>query len=165
MDQINPHHKALVSRPAEFNPQDCEAIARLLFGMYQEVGRGTLNPQKAWLNLCGAVEKYAAYMVFDGEMLVGSAGLVPLDLSYTDDPFFVDQWLYVVPEYRTGEAFCCLLDEIQGFSDSTGATVMLRVFNPKRAKVRDQVSRIGESFCITPAGADLEVSPKGREGR
>lgn len=146
--------------------RDCEDVARLLYQMYLESGRASLNPEKAWLEVVDTVENHAAFGVFHKELMVASVGLIPLDggLFYSDVPWFIDKWCYVLPQYRPHRLdslpFDMLLNEVQWLCDMSDRAAIITVFNEKRVRVRDEVSRIAQKLAIYPAGAVIEVRPK-----
>jgi hypothetical protein len=153
----------LTSRPA--TQEDEEAIAKLLFCMYQEVGRCPLNPQKACMEIVDTVRNHACFVVEHNGMIVGTVGISPLPggLFYSDAPWLIDKWFYIMPSYRPenldGGAFSLLLDEVRTLCTRTRIPCFLRIFNDKRTRARDDTDRIGRSFCCYPAGATIEIHP------
>jgi hypothetical protein len=153
----------LTSRPA--TQDDEQAIARLLLCMYEEVGRCPLNPQKAALEIVDTVRNHACFIVEHNGAIIGSAGITPLPggLFYSDSPWLIDKWFYIMPAYRPSSldanAFSMLLNDIKDLCSRTGIPCFIRVFNDKRVRARDDVDRIGRVFCCYPAGATIEVHP------
>jgi hypothetical protein len=154
----------LTSRPA--TQEDEEAIAKLLFCMYQEVGRCPLNPQKACMEIVDTVRNHACFVVEHNGMIVGTVGISPLPggLFYSDAPWLIDKWWFIMAQYRPenldAAAFKLLLSEVQKLVNAVGTPCFLRVFNEKRARVRDGVDEIGRVYACYPAGAIIEVSPE-----
>jgi len=140
---------------------DARALApMLLIDMHREVGRGALNPNKAFMAIYSAIKGGLAAMIFDGEELIGSVGLVTIDFWYSDDPQLVEQWAYIKPEARANRApLAAMFEAVQHIARSRGeAQVNMIVFNEKRTKARSPISHIGEQFSFVPAGAVIEVA-------
>jgi hypothetical protein len=147
--------------------EDCKHVAKLLYEMYREAGRATLNPEKAWLEIVDTVENHAAFGVFHNDLLIASVGLIPLEggLFYSDAPWFIDKWCYVLPQYRPHRLdsvpFEMLLREVQWLCNIAERAAIITVFNEKRVRVRDHVTRIAQKLAIYPAGVDIEIRPEG----
>lgn len=154
----------LVSRPLVL--ADVDATIRLLLGMYREVGRALLNPDKAKAEIIDTITRHVAYGVFHRDLLVASVGLIPLDggLFYSDAPWFIDKWCYVQPEYRPkvldATVFKMLLHEVRFLCNVSGRAVIIRIFNEKRLRVTDGIDRIAREFCYYPAGSVIEIRPQ-----
>jgi len=154
----------LTSRPA--TQEDEEAIAKLLLCMYQEVGRCPLNPQKACTEIVETVRNHACFIVEHNGLIVASVGIAPLygGLFYSDSPWLIDKWFYVMPSYRPESldagAFSLLLNEVKNLCDRAQIPCFLRIFNDKRVRVRDDIDRIGHVFCCFPAGVTMEIHPE-----
>jgi len=153
----------LVCRPVE--KADYEKLGALLMQMFEEVGRATLNPQKACVEIVDTCENGACFVVMHGEAMVGAVGIneIPGGLFYSDSRFLIDKFFFIRKEYRPqnldANAFKLLLGEVQSLVNATGIPCFLRVFNEKRIRARNMVEEIATAFGIYPAGAVLQVSP------
>lgn len=138
---------------------DARALAPLLLiDQYREVGRARLDPDKAFISIYTRVKEKRACMIFDGETLVGSVGLMKTDYWYSDDPQLVEQWAYVDRRYRGGEAMRCIFDFARHVAERDGfPAVHMIVFNPQRAKARSPIAHYGEQFGFRPAGAVITI--------
>lgn len=142
------------------NDDDAKALAQFfMLDIWKEVGRAPMNPDKMFLSIYQCVQDRGVAMIFDGDDLIGSIGLVEMDFWYSDEPQFVEQWAYVRPEYRgypdTARALFSAARKItfdRGFSHAT-----MIVFNKSRARARDGFARIGEQFDFRPAGAVITL--------
>jgi len=135
--------------------EDAKAIGRLvILEMYREVGRAPLNPDKAFINIYDCVKRGNAAMIFNDEELVGSLGLVITDFWYSDEPQLVEQWAYISPDYRDGEAGRALFSAARLIAHRKGFPhVTMIVFNKKRSKAKSKLAVIGEQFDFRPAGS------------
>ncbi len=135
--------------------EDAKVIGRLvLIDMYREVGRAPLNPDKAFMAIYDCAKAGRAAMIFDGEELIGSLGLVVTDFWYSDQPELVEQWAYILPDYRDGEAGRALFSAARLMAHRMGfPRVTLIVFNKKRSKAKSKLAVIGEQFDFRPAGS------------
>lgn len=152
----------LTIRPAT-SDEDCKTIMRLLIGMYDEVGRAPIDPNKGFIEIYSVVHEQAAFMVFDGENLVATCGLIQPEggLWYSESTYITERWFYVRPEYRdAGEAVALLFEAARQLSDDTGLLVLLTVFNFKRSRPRSPLARVAEKFAYRPAGSILSIQPR-----
>ena len=162
-DRAEPPPCPLVCRPVE--KADYEKLGALLMQMFEEVGRATLNPQKACVEIVDTCENGACFVVMHGEAMVGAVGIneIPGGLFYSDSRFLIDKFFFIRKEYRPqnldANAFKLLLGEVQSLVNATGIPCFLRVFNEKRIRARNMVEEIATAFGIYPAGAVLQVSP------
>lgn len=142
---------------------DAKAIGRLvLLDMYAEVGRAPLNANKAFGAIYTCVKEGNAAMIFDGERLVGTLGLVINEFWYSDEPQLVEQWAYLAPDYRGGDAGRALFSAARMIAHRLGFPhVTMIVFNARRARATTALAKIGEMFDFRPAGAliTLEAEP------
>lgn len=56
-----------------------------------------VNPDKAINEICRVAKEEAALMVFAGNILVGTMGLIKADLWYGDGGMLVNRWFFVLP--------------------------------------------------------------------
>lgn len=138
---------------------DAKAIAPLiLIDMYREVGRGKLNPDKAFYAIYACINDGKAAMIFDDDTLIGSLGLVEMDFWYSDELQLVEQWAYIHPPYRDGKAMRCMFEAAQEIAVKSGSDqVNMIIFNKERAKARSPIAHIGEQFSFRPAGAVISI--------
>lgn len=153
----------LTSRVATTD-EDAKRLFVSLIACHAEVGRDTGDPDKAFQEVYLTMKEDAVFMVEDenGE-IVGSCGIyeVPGGFFYGNMPYLHERWFYVRPDHRQGAAFRLLLQEVKTLCDTTGLMCMLRIFNFKRAQAKTELTRIGEDLAYLPAGAVVQVSPKG----
>lgn len=154
---------ALTSRIAE-SDEDAKRVFISLVACHREVGRDTGDANKAFVQVYATMKEDAVFIVEDeaGE-IVGSCGIYeePAGFFYGNVPYLNERWFYVRPDHRNGEALRLLLKEVRALCDSTGLMCMLRIFNFTRAKAKTDLARIGEDLAYYPAGAVIQVSPKG----
>lgn len=138
---------------------DARVIAPLvLIDMYREVGRGKINPNKAFVAMYACIQDRKVAMIFHGDTLVGTLGLVEMDFWYSDDLQLVEQWAYIHPPYRGGPAMRCMFEAARDIAlDSGHEQVNMIIFNKERAKARSPIAHIGEQFGFRPAGAVISV--------
>jgi len=74
----------------------------------------------------------AALMVFVGDHLVGTMGLIAPDWWYGDERFLTDRWHFVLPEYDGTEASQALVQEAERVAKEAG----LDFFHQGRARER-----------------------------
>jgi hypothetical protein len=149
----------ITSRPADATEEDCKAIFRLLLDMHKEVGRHSLNPNKAFAEVFFCVSQGAAYMVFrDGE-LIASAGLRKVAPYYSDEELLADQWFYVRKDCRKdNRALKALLAESQQVANDTGMPVQIKIHDPERPS-RSKTTTVAEDFFFKPVGKVRSIWP------
>lgn len=127
--------------------------------MHKEVGRHTINPNKAFQELYTCIAHGAAYMVYrDGE-LVASAGLRPMIPWYSDEEVFCDQWFYVRKDCRSdGRLLRALIKEAQSLANDTGVGVQLKIYDPDRPP-RSKTTAVAEDFFFKPIGKSRVIWP------
>lgn len=130
----------------------------VLIDMYREVGRGRLNPDKAFMAMYDCYRQKRAVMIFNDDKIVGTIGLVEMDFWYSDDPQLVEQWAYIVPQFRGYGALRCVFEAVRHIAERDGHDKCnIIIFSRQRQKARSQAAHVGEQFSFFPAGAVLEV--------
>lgn len=156
------------SRPIE-SDEDAKRLFVALIPMHREVGRGPINPDKAFVWVYSAVKDGAVFVVENaaGE-IVGSVALLEADMGYSDVTYLRERWFYVAPAYRDGRVLRLLLAEVKALVDDTGLMAMVKIFNERRFHKADasRLAKVARDLCYYPAGDILEVEPRGqRDGR
>lgn len=137
---------------------DARALGPLLLvDMYQEVGRCELDPNKAFANIYACVKAGDAAMIFKGNTLIGSLGLVETKFWYSSELQCVEQWAYIVPQFRSSSALRCMFAAARSIAAERGYdSVYMLIFDPK-TKGTSELSRVGERFDFRPAGSVIRL--------
>lgn len=138
---------------------DIRLLAPLvLIDMYREVGRGRLNPDKAFRAMYECFRMRRAVMIFCGDKIVGTLGLVEMDFWYSDDPQLVEQWAYIAPQFRSFGSIRCIFEAAREIARRDGFDQCnIVIFSRTRKKGRSEAAHVGEQFSFAPAGAVLEL--------
>ena len=139
---------------------DAKMLAEFfMIDIWKEVGRAPMNPDKMFKAIYQCVQDKGAAMIFDGDDLIGSIGMIEVLFWYSDEPQFCELWAYVKPEMRgypaTARAVFSAARKItfaRGFNHAT-----MVVFNKSRSRARDGFAKIGEQFAFRPAGALINI--------
>lgn len=157
----------MTARLVEIDPADEDAlraesrrIFKFLMGLHSEVGIGTPNPGKAMQGIYERLRDGAVvHAERDGE-LVGSIGLYETDVWYADSTILVEQWAYVSPAERDGEALRFLLNVVARTADALGSFVNVNINNPHRKRVpHTRLERIGAALSYQPSGGSYVIPP------
>lgn len=134
---------------------------------------GSFNPTKVLSNVMRLVKGQGAcvFMVMDGDKLAAVLSLLEQSYWYADDSrlpagqrndkHLIDKGLYVLPEYRDGEAIDMLLAQAKETADQLGIPCFLFIFNAKRKRgARSGWERAGATLGYTNRGAILAHYPE-----
>lgn len=147
-------------RPARQDESDVKAIFALLTGMFEEQTMFALDGNKALAEIYRICGEEAAWVVFDGDKLVASCGLVEAGFWYSEEPSLVSRWLFVAPDYRPdGKCWEMILTEIKTLSTAIGFAALIDIFNPARSRTPKHVSLVASRMGFYPKGAWLRVDP------
>jgi hypothetical protein len=90
------------------------AIYRILSEeMHPEVGRGRINPGKAYDRINDCLTDGFVYLVWDGENIAATVGLIEATSWWSDDSYLADSWIFVRPAYRKTRAIFMLMRAIK----------------------------------------------------
>lgn len=153
----------LTSRPAE-SDEDAMKIGRLIVEMSKEVGRAAPDPNKAFIEIYRVLKEEAAWVVEDQNgLVVASLGIVSNKEGawYSREPFLSEQWFYVLPALRRGDATKMLLAELQSFCDAVKMPAFIKYFDPQRLRSVKSKVFVGEESVYIPAGRIARINPFG----
>lgn len=156
--------------PLELRIAETEQDAVLAFRAYKQMYDeglvpGSFHGVKVLTRLLRMVQGPGScvFMVMDDDKLAGVVSLwrEPYWYGFDDDLHLADKGLYVLPEYRDGEAFQMLLDAAQNASDTLGLPCFLTVFNFKRRRGgRSKWERLGATLGWPNRGAVIAHFPE-----
>lgn len=146
----------IVVRPAE-GEADYHIIFALLLVQHAEVGRAQVNPRKSGIYIYRVMTEGAAYVIERDGQPIGSIGLSVVPFWYSDEKFWSEEWLFIVPAHRDGAALRAVMTELKVLGEQTSLPVSLVVFNEKRKKSTG-IARIAEQFFFVPAGINVKVN-------
>jgi hypothetical protein len=157
----------LSCRPATTD-DDAKAIFVLLLEMAKEVARTHIEYNKGFVEIYRIVKEQAAYVVEDGTGLaVASVGLTLHESGPwygSDVPFYSEQWFYVLPALRGGQAIGMLEAEIKALVDATGHPAYVKYFNPSSLASTRRKVPVGEERAYIPAGRIVRFAPAALPG-
>lgn len=79
---------------------DASAIYELLLAMHEENGLYSLSCDKVKGKIRDVIDHGVAIVATEDEKIVGSVGLIPCQLWYTNDWNLSDVWVFVHPDHR-----------------------------------------------------------------
>lgn len=112
--------------------QDICAIHAFLLIVAKPALHDKVNFMKSLEEVARVVRKEAALMLFEGEVLVGTMGLIRPTWWYGDGQFLTDRWHFVLPSHDGTEASQMLMDEAERIAIGAG----LKFFHQGRARKR-----------------------------
>lgn len=144
------------------NKSDLEALHKVCMQHGREMAPATVNEEKVRQRLYHAFQHpdlYTMLMALSGEQLIGYLNLHKVQWWFSDDCFLCDWGLYVIPEFRKGEALAMLLRAAKVLAKAAEMHVRIAITNPERR--RGRMNREAEIAGFTPVGAMLRFgAPK-----
>ena len=139
------------------NENDLIAIHQLLMHQYVEIGLAKLNEEKVletlWATFCDGVIIGLRSAAGD---IVGSCGLRLCEYWYSDETYYLDNWLFVQRDERYQNGAALLLGGCGDLAKETGKNVVVAIGNPfKHANRGKKV--IGQGFVIVPTGPRIAL--------
>lgn len=102
------------------NDQDVCLIHAFLLIVAKPALRCEVDFIKSLNEVARIARQGAALMLFDGETLVGTMGLMSTSWWYGDADFMTDRWHFVLPDYDGTAASQSLLDEAERIAAAAG---------------------------------------------
>lgn len=115
MDQARPHDIRL----AETDEDAC-LIHAFLLTVAKPALRCEVNFLKSLEEVARVVRSEIALMVFVGDVLVGTMGIIRPTWWYGDAQFFTDRWHFVLPEYDGTPAAESLMQAAEAIARTVG---------------------------------------------
>lgn len=152
----------------EVHMADGEVDAVLAFRaysqMYAEGGiPGSFSPVKTLTHVLRFMKGPGSVvlLVMDGDLVAGVLSLVEQGYWYSEDSRWIgDAGLYVLPDYRNGEAMKLLLEQAKIAGDDAGLPVFITILNGRRKRGgRSEWERLGATLGYSNRGATLAHFP------
>ena len=109
-------------------------LVKLLIRFAQEHEMGKLSAKNfnfekgvRWIANC--VECAAWVVETESGEMIGSIGLYLTSPWYSDEPYYADGWLYVVPEYRDSKIAGMLLEKAKAFAEAQNKPLVIGIFS------------------------------------
>ena len=139
-------------------PADKAAVLGLLKEMHDEVGMFNMSETKVANKIDTVIQNGVCFVATVGEEIVGTLGLEPGDMWYSDDGFLSERWTFVKKKFRRstiGKDLLRLADEYGHWSNQP---VVAGVFSPNQVARKNALFRrffhpVGERFI----GGDQDV--------
>ena len=123
----------LIVRKAEPTDQDYKKIIDLGMKFIVEHSMGDLSARdhnmEKGLGRMVAIVSYAAWIAEVDGVAVGSIALNEDTMWYSDKPHLVDNWFYVLPEFRKSGVGLALLNAAKEFAKERGLPLLIVIFN------------------------------------
>lgn len=100
--------------------QDACLIHAFLLTVAKPALRCEVNFLKSLEEVARVVRHEAALMAFDGEILIGTMGLIRPSWWYGDSVFLTDRWHFVLPDYDGSPAAAALFQEAEMIARGAG---------------------------------------------
>ena len=155
--------RTLTCRKAVSN-EDAFKIGRLLVEMAQEVARVHMGEKDfidAYSEVLEIVKEGRAFMVQDERgLVVASLGLQWSNPWYAPRArVLAEQWFYVLPALRSGEARKMLEAAAIAAADEHGKPVFLKYFDPVKLREAARKLVVGSESVYYPAGTIARINP------
>lgn len=149
---------ALKARPAR--PRDTVNLMRLIEdGLVTEQQEGTLPPANQhrlleWV--VSVIQNGYGVVIEKSGRIVGSLGLLPTQLPWSEEWVLNMEWLYIKKRYRGG-ALNALLIAAHAFADERGAVIVGGVSSGRNTALKDRLMKmkgyiyVGGQFIRRPA--------------
>lgn len=139
---------------------DVSLIFEMLSDMFREQTMPALDPNLAAREIMRVCEHEAAWVVREGDRLVGTMGLVSANVWYSQESILVTRWLYALPEHRGAQgAWGLMMHEAKELAALTQRKTWLDVFNPEKNRRARKLQEGFARFSFDPAGARLFYDP------
>ena len=108
-----------------------------------------------------AAEGVAYMAILDGH-LVGTIGIEKRVWRWSDEAFLGEQWLYVLPQHRSGKVILpALFGEVQTLCHDTGLKAYINVTNPNRQRgPMKGMARVAQIMGFSPLGPMIVMTPR-----
>lgn len=106
-------------RYAQTEP-DMVAIHRFLMVVAQPAFQCALDVEKSLIEVIRVVRDEAAIMLMQGDMLIGTMGLIKHRWWYGQDEFLTDRWHFVLPSLMHSPGAGLLIDEAVAIAGAAG---------------------------------------------
>jgi hypothetical protein len=148
-------------RAAE-SKDDIKGVVDLLVGsLFFEAGLAPISPQKMLSRIWEIAENRLLYVIEaeDGS-LIGSLAFVERDIWYSDQTCLIDNWFFLLPEYRNGPAAQLMIQCAQGLANEGGVPVMISITNPRRSRPKPFARWVeNDKFLLYPLGSTMVIGP------
>lgn len=138
-------------------PKDVDALHALLLEMHAEMSFFPLAEAKGHAKIVEVLETGVCLLAECEEALVGSIGLLPVQLWYTESYMLADVWTFVKKEHRKSRVAVEMLKMIKGFCARAGLPLAMAVVSPHEAERKNILYRryltpVGEMYMEFPHG-------------
>jgi hypothetical protein len=114
-----------IIRYAETDEELC-AIHRMLLIVLAPQMRCKVNPVKSLLEIIRVAKENVAIVAMQGDMMVGTLGIIDPTWWYGDDRFLTERWLAVADPAHHSDVYRMLLDEARKISADAGIEFILQ---------------------------------------
>lgn len=126
-------------------------IFELLQEMYAEVGLLTMSEAKVLKQIDSVLKTGACFLAMIDDEVVGSVGIEPSVMWWSEDVVLSERWTFVKKDYRRSTIAKDLLKLIDDFSVKMDMTLVIGVFSPSQTVAKNRLFRrffqpIGEIF-------------------
>jgi predicted N-acetyltransferase YhbS len=141
-------------------PFDADALHELLLEMHAEMSFFPLAEEKGHAKIVEVLERGVCLLCeYDG-LLIGSIGLLPVQLWYTESYMMTDAWTFVKREHRKSRVAIEMLKRIKAFCARAGLPLAMAVVSPHEAERKNTLYRrylkpVGEMYMEFPDGWPL----------
>ena len=135
--------------------EDSEALYDLLLEMHDEVGLFPLAERKVRAKIALVLDEGACFVAEVDGTIVGSIGVVPEQMWYTDDFMLADKWTFVKQNWRRSRVAIGLLRRAKEFAKRAGLPLAVGVFGAKDTARKNALfgrlfTPVGEMFMEFP---------------
>ena len=127
------------------------AIFELLQEMYSEVGFFTMSETKIKEQITDIIARGVSILAMCDDKLVGSIGLIPTTMWWSDEVVLSERWIFVSADYRRSTIAKDMFRLVNDFATQASLTLVIGVFSPKQVVRKGNLFRrffkpVGEIF-------------------
>ena len=132
-------------------PGDHAALFKLLQEMYLEVGLFSMSEAKVKAMITDVITRGVSVLAVSDDKVVGSVGLVPSTMWWSEDVVLSERWTFVSADYRRSTIAKDMFRLVNDFATQADLTLVIGIFSPKQAARKGHLFRrffkpIGEIF-------------------